>query len=121
MDDGFNADYSDLEKREIDGQGPPVAYYEQKGIRTKVIPKTKQQQQQQVEIPQGVRTYVDDAQHVTYTLKYNLLWVMTKRNKGTVVGVYSTKENAEKARVPLGGERYYRISHFIMDHDVYHD
>jgi hypothetical protein len=118
----FNADYSDLEKREIEGTGPSVSYYEQKSVRTRHNSNNRvEQQQQQVEIPEGVRTYIDDAQHVTYTLQYNLCWIMTKRNKGTVVGVYSTKENAEKARMPLGGERYYRISHFIMDHDVYHD
>lgn len=118
MDDGFTADLDDLERREIDGKGPSASYYEQKSVRTRSTSKIKQQQE--VEIPPGVQTYTETARHKTYTLEYNLCWVMTKRNKGTVVGVYSTKENAEQARIPLGGERYYRISQFIMNDDVYH-
>lgn len=53
------------------------------------------------------------------TLKQGFLYVVTKKNKGTIAGIFSTRPQAEKCRADLGGERYYRISNYFMNKQVY--
>jgi hypothetical protein len=55
----------------------------------------------------------------TVTLKGGYVYVLTKKNKGTVVGVYTTRDRAEVDKEELGGERYFRISNYFIDAMIY--
>ena len=55
----------------------------------------------------------------TITCKNGLIYVITKRNKGTIAAVCSDMNKAEEIRNKIGGDKFYRINTFIINQETF--